>query len=235
MKLTSQVIKNKEFKKGVRGYTQEEVDDFLEMVAADYDSIYKEMSQLNEKVAAMGESIAHYLKIEDALQATLVLAQDAAVQLKEKAKAESDRIIGEANEAVLAAKEEAEQILEAANAEAERINSKAKKSAEAAQEEAAGTINEAEELLKKANFETESIIREAKVSAGQILDKAEKNVLFVKDEFEATKREYSDFREKFKEFMKSQMDTFDDVDQEFIKHYEELKHVPVQAEERIFF
>ena len=46
MKLTPMDINNKEFKKGIRGYSVEEVDEFLDEVVENYEEVYKENSRL---------------------------------------------------------------------------------------------------------------------------------------------------------------------------------------------
>ena len=50
MKLTPMDINNKEFKRGLRGYNAEEVDEFLDEVVENYEEMYKENSNLKEKV-----------------------------------------------------------------------------------------------------------------------------------------------------------------------------------------
>ena len=44
-------IENKEFKKGIRGYNQDEVDEFLDMVKEDFEQLYRENLELKEKVS----------------------------------------------------------------------------------------------------------------------------------------------------------------------------------------
>ena len=46
MKITSMDINNKEFKKIIRGYDCDDVDEFLDQVAEDYETVYKENSSL---------------------------------------------------------------------------------------------------------------------------------------------------------------------------------------------
>ena len=48
MKLTPMDIKNKEFKKGIRGYSVEEVDEFLDEVVENYEEVYKENSRFKQ-------------------------------------------------------------------------------------------------------------------------------------------------------------------------------------------
>jgi len=224
MKLTSEVIKNKEFKKGVRGYIQEEVDDFMKLIAQDYDAALIQIEALTQKLSTMDESIARYSKMENALQTTLVLAQDAAAQLKEKANSESERIIREANEAVVAARDEAEQIIETAQSESDRLAKEAREAAEVAHSEAERIISEAQSAVQDARREAEKLLEKARAESESIIDKAKSDVLFVLDEFDSTKKEYTDFRSKFKGFMKLQMETFDEMDKEFVNHYEELQN-----------
>lgn len=99
MRITAMDITNKEFKKGLRGYSTEEVDEFLDKIAEDYEALYKENSSMKEKTTALNEKIDHYSKMETTIQNTLLLAQNAAEQSKSTAQKEADLIIKSANEA----------------------------------------------------------------------------------------------------------------------------------------
>ena len=59
MKLTPMDINNKEFKRGLRGYNPEEVDEFLDEVIENYEQLYKDNSKLKEKVTLANEQIEH--------------------------------------------------------------------------------------------------------------------------------------------------------------------------------
>ena len=48
--ITSMDIENKEFKKGFRGYHEEEVDEFLDLVKEDFENLYRENLDLKEKL-----------------------------------------------------------------------------------------------------------------------------------------------------------------------------------------
>ena len=89
MKLTPMDINNKEFKKGLRGYSADEVDEFLDEVVDNYEELYKENANLKEKLANLNEKIDHYSKIETTIQNTLLLAQNAAEQAKSAAQKEA--------------------------------------------------------------------------------------------------------------------------------------------------
>lgn len=115
MKLTAMDITNKEFSKGFRGYNCDDVDDFLDKVAEDYEFIYKENSSLKEKVNSLEEKIKQFEKVQDTIQSTLILAQNAADQAKTTAGRESEIILNKANEA-------STNIINIANREVFKIN-----------------------------------------------------------------------------------------------------------------
>ena len=154
MFITAAEITNKEFKKVLRGYNIDEVDEFLDKIAEDYESIYKENSILKEKMQSLDEKIRHYTKMENTIKDTLLLAQNASEQAKENAKKESEFVVKNANDA-----------------------------------------------------------------AQKIIDKAHGDVIQITDEFENVKQEFSKFRTKFRNFMKTQMEMFDDMEKDFVKNY----------------
>ncbi|MPM29039.1 Septum site-determining protein DivIVA [bioreactor metagenome] len=98
MKITSMDINNKEFKRVMRGYSADEVDEFLEKVSEDYEMIYKENTTLKEKISVFQDKLDHYTKIESTIQSTLLLAQNAAEQAKLSAQTEAELIIRNAND-----------------------------------------------------------------------------------------------------------------------------------------
>lgn len=108
-------ITNKEFKKVLRGYSSDEVDEFLDKIAEDYEVLYKENSSLKEKYAVLNEKLEHYIKMETTIQNTLLLAQNAAEQSKQNAQKEADLIIKSANES-------AQKILDKAHNDVMKIN-----------------------------------------------------------------------------------------------------------------
>ena len=74
MKLTPMDINNKEFKKGIRGYSVEEVDEFLDEVVENYEEVYKENSRLKESLSRVNEKLEHYEKLEVTIQNTLIIS-----------------------------------------------------------------------------------------------------------------------------------------------------------------
>lgn len=98
MRLTPNDIKNKEFKRGMRGYNADEVDEFLDNICEEYEACFKENSLLKEKIAAANDKLDHYTKIETTIQNTLLLAQNASEQAKLSAQKEAELLLKNANE-----------------------------------------------------------------------------------------------------------------------------------------
>ena len=95
--LTPLDIENKKFSKQImNGYSVDEVDDFLDELTKDYEKLYKEVADSKNKLEDMQESISKYKNIELTLQNTLVMAQNAADEVREVAKQQADQIISEA-------------------------------------------------------------------------------------------------------------------------------------------
>ena len=49
IKLTAKDILEKEFKTGMRGYKQEEVDKFLDIIIKDYETFHQEIEELQQE------------------------------------------------------------------------------------------------------------------------------------------------------------------------------------------
>ena len=65
-------IENKEFKKVLRGYKEEEVDEFLDLVKEDYEQLYRENAELKEKVRLYQDQINKYENIEETLNSAML-------------------------------------------------------------------------------------------------------------------------------------------------------------------
>lgn len=114
MKITPVEITNKEFKKTMRGYSIDEVDEFLDEIVEEYEGIFRENIYLKEKIEINNERLEHYKNLEETIQNTLLLAQKTADKTKEQADNEASYIIENANE-------KAARIIEDANFEKEEI------------------------------------------------------------------------------------------------------------------
>ncbi|MBE6183437.1 DivIVA domain-containing protein [Bacillus ginsengihumi] len=96
MPLTPLDIHNKEFSKGFRGYDEDEVNEFLNQLIKDYEMIIREKKGLEEQVATLTERLGHFNSIEETLNKSIVVAQEAAEEVKGNAQKEAKLIIREA-------------------------------------------------------------------------------------------------------------------------------------------
>ena len=96
MKLTPLDIRHKEFKRGMRGYADVEVDEFLDEVADEYERLFKENIDLQDRVEALEEKVTGYKRIEETLQKTLVNAQASAEEQKQNANKQAQLILQDA-------------------------------------------------------------------------------------------------------------------------------------------
>ena len=116
--ITPSAIQKKDFTRGVRGYKEEEVDQFLDQVAVDLDALIRENAALKADTKALIEEIERYRSSETAILGTLEAAkalmtdissssEKRAEILLKNAEMDADRIRREARESVEQATEEA--------------------------------------------------------------------------------------------------------------------------------
>lgn len=79
--------------------------------------------------------------------------------------------------------------------------------------------NAAEQAKSVAQKESDILIRNANDTAQKILDKAHNDVMQITSEYDKMKQEFIKFRAKFRNFMQIQLETFDDLEKDFIKNY----------------
>lgn len=94
--ITPMDIHNKTFSKGLRGYSEEEVNDFLRQIVTDYEQIYREHREMEEEMEQMKLKLSNYERISDTMTATLQLAKDTAENVKKNAKRNADILISNA-------------------------------------------------------------------------------------------------------------------------------------------
>ena len=96
MKVTPLDIRRKEFKRSMRGYSDEEVDLFLDEVADDLDRLSQENVELQDRSRRLEEQLAGHAQLRDALEKTLVQAQFQADETRANARKESELILRDA-------------------------------------------------------------------------------------------------------------------------------------------
>ncbi len=96
MGLTPLDIHNKEFKRAIRGYSEPEVDEFLDEVVREFESILKDNAALRDQTELMSSRVEQYRQMEDTLHKTLIVAQESADELKASARKEAEAITRQA-------------------------------------------------------------------------------------------------------------------------------------------
>jgi cell division initiation protein len=94
--LTPLDIHNKEFTRGFRGYSEDEVNDFLDQVIKDYEAVIREKKELEETVSSLEEKISYFKNIEETLNKSILIAQETGEEVKRTATKEARLIVKEA-------------------------------------------------------------------------------------------------------------------------------------------
>ncbi len=109
-RLTPLDIHNKEFTKSFRGYNEDEVDEFLDLIVAEFEAFIRENEELHASMSGLEARIGHYKGLEETLKNAIVLAQKAADQIKESAAREAKAIIEDAHRQADRTRSEAEEL-----------------------------------------------------------------------------------------------------------------------------
>ncbi|MER2255174.1 MAG: DivIVA domain-containing protein [Priestia megaterium] len=96
MPLTPLDIHNKEFNRGFRGYDEDEVNEFLDKVIKDYELVMRDKKELEGRVSELTDRLGHFTNIEETLNKSILIAQEAAEDVKRNAEKEAKLIIKEA-------------------------------------------------------------------------------------------------------------------------------------------
>lgn len=96
MVLTPNEILNKEFNSKFRGYDSDQVNDYLDIIVADFEKMIAENNELKKDLAASKEKNEYFAQLQDSLNSSIVVAQEAADRLKQNARKEAELILFEA-------------------------------------------------------------------------------------------------------------------------------------------
>jgi cell division initiation protein len=97
MALTPVEVRHVQLKRGLFGYRKAAVHRVMEDIADSFESVWRERSQLVERVEELETEVARHVELEGLLRSTLVSAERASRDLKEAAHREADSIVTEAN------------------------------------------------------------------------------------------------------------------------------------------
>lgn len=125
MTLNSLDIQNKSFNPKWRGFDKREVDEFLDIVVRDYDEFAQTIKDQERELKTLRERVKYFDDMKDSLNKSIVVAQDAADNLRTQAQNEANNIITDAGQKsqliIEAAKKEAGSILNVASDDARHL------------------------------------------------------------------------------------------------------------------
>lgn len=97
MPLTPVEVRHIQLKRGLFGYRKTAVHRMMDDIADSFEAVWRERSQLVERVEELETEVTRHVELEGLLRSTLVSAERASQDLKESARREADVIVTEAN------------------------------------------------------------------------------------------------------------------------------------------
>ncbi len=203
MALTPLDIQNKTFPTKMRGYNQDEVDDFLDLVVRDYEEITQRNRELEKAVKHSEEKLEYFNELKDALNQSIIVAQDTADKVKTSASKESEVI-------VTSAQNKADELVATAEKRSHQLTTDA-------EEKARQILTDATEKAKQLAVETEDLKKKTRVFHQRISLMLESQLEQVKspewDEILQPFSSYvSDSHEVIKEVLAKQLDNENQTD-----------------------
>ena len=179
MRITPLDIYQQEFKRVLRGIDPDEVEDFLERVADDYEQLVKENTSLKERIESLKAQLATGGRTEQPPASETATEKDVNNTIRE-ARKEADNLIREA-------RREADNIIRKAKDEADKLRSEVEESRdEAIHRETGAETNELVEKLEMAELELRREISGLKAQKERFLieyrELLEKHLKFLTEE-----------------------------------------------------
>jgi cell division initiation protein len=141
-------IRRKEFKSGFRGYQPNQVDDFLDAVAEEFERNYTENQRMREEVSSLRDRLQQFEDLEGSIRAALVHAEQASNDVRRAATQEAEGLKQtaqrEADFTIREAQSRSHQMLADSSARIERVQD----SYDALQEAKRSFANDFRHLLK---------------------------------------------------------------------------------------
>ena len=91
--LTPQEVSEHAFTKAFNGYNMTMVDEFLDILTADYTTLYKENATLKAKMKVLVDKVEEYRSTEDAMRKALMTAQKMADDLVAEAESKRNQLM----------------------------------------------------------------------------------------------------------------------------------------------
>ena len=199
MALTPLDIQNKTFPTKMRGYNQDELD----LVVRDYEELTQRNRELEKAVKHSEEKLEYFNELKDALNQSIIVAQDTADKVKTSASKESEVI-------VTSAQNKADELVANAEKRAHQLTTDA-------EEKARKILTDATEKARQLATETEDLKKKTRVFHQRISLMLESQLEQVKSpEWDEILQPFSsyvtDSHEVIKEVLAKQLDNENDTD-----------------------
>jgi len=96
-RLSPQDIRDQEFKQSPLGYSKEQVNEFLESVAGELETLIQESNKIHAENKEARLALATYTNVEESLKETLLLAQKTAQETLRNAQSEAENVVRKAH------------------------------------------------------------------------------------------------------------------------------------------
>jgi cell division initiation protein len=120
MDVSPKTLREVEFREKLKGYHQDDVDEFLERVAAGIEILQERLRQATERAVRAEQKLGETSEADDAMKRTLVLAQRTADMAVDEARQQAKQIVA-------AAQGKGQQIVDAAEDAARRMAEEAQR------------------------------------------------------------------------------------------------------------
>ena len=235
MALTPLEIHNKEFPTRMRGYDPDEVNEFLDQIIRDYELLIRDNKELKDNLEIVNKKLVNYEEMQDSLNKSILVAQDAADRLKVNTDKEIEVLKLEATNFVDTTKQDAESYAAEVRKEAEQYADSVRKEAD---DNADRLLQDAVLKARKIEDETEALRKQSRVfrqrlqllieSQLELLTKEEWDNLLVGKPIEFPDTEtIAEVEKELEEKSETEdlSETADDYDQAEDNNYEESEEV----------
>jgi cell division initiation protein len=121
MDVSPKTLREVEFREKLKGYHQDDVDDFLERVAAGIEILQERLRQATERAVRAEQKAGETTEVDDTMRRTLVLAQRTADMAVEEARQQAQTMVAQAQahgqQLVAAAQEQAQRTAQEAQSD----------------------------------------------------------------------------------------------------------------------
>jgi cell division initiation protein len=123
MPMTPVEVRHQHLRRGLFGYKRKMVHELLDEIADSFELVWRERGELTDHIEQLDSDLAKHVELEGLLRSTLISAERAAQEQRERARREADTIIGEAHAEARVVTREARSETERLTSESRRITS----------------------------------------------------------------------------------------------------------------